>query len=533
MMYKLMIVDDEPEIRAHIKSMIQWEKLNLLLVGEVGDSDSALENFYLFRPHVVIMDICITGMDGISLTQEFLHQDPSLKVIFISSHQDFSYAQKVLSMGASYYLTKPIIAEELNDSLNHVLNELSFKKEESQRIIAARQVIEKNRDLLQRWVIDELINGDITDTPEQVGQQFALLGMNLQGKKHVVAIISVQSCGMAQLDGEFQMAAVKQYIDITFNKNGYEIYSYFDDVKNIKCLISQKDDISNEEFERIFIALSDEINSLLELDIHVGIGLFAENITGISMSAKQAEIALQNASNMSGDSVVSFLNLEKIQTMVSNGCSSYNKKHLTSLLDCIRNGETEMLSNQISFLLNQLVSENDRHEFSMDLLSEVSRICTAAGIDPWKLIDYPVVLKQLFISSPSDFGDVIFFLCDRVNSMLRQKNMDVNSHLIRKAKAFIEENYGDKSLSLEQVSNHIGLSKAYFCALFHKVEGITFKSYLNTIRIEHAKSILITTDKKIYEISCDVGCSDSAYFNRLFKRMTGKSPLQYRNNSIS
>lgn len=529
-MYKLMIVDDEPEIRAHIKSMIQWEKLNLLLVGEAGDSDSAQESFFLLRPQIVIMDICLTGMDGISLTQEFLLQDPTIKVIIISSYQDFSYAKKALSIGVYNYLTKPIVAEELNDSLQRALDELAAKRLENQRAFAARQVVERNRVLLQQWMIEEVINGELMDTPEQIDQQFTLLNMDLRDKKSAVAVISVRSEDNAVHDNGFQLAMVKQCVDTKLGNKGYEVFSYFDEEKNIKCLVNRKDDLTNEELERDFLGIYSEINDMLGLDIRVGIGLFADDIGTIKLSAKQAVLALQNANNMSGESVVSYLNLKSIQPGVNDQHILNYKKILITLCDCIRNRKHEELHNLVSQIMDQLKTENDRRGFAIDLLSGVSKICVEAGIDPWKLIDYPVVVKQLFSSeSIEDFGNVLLSLCDKVNLSLRQKNFDANSYLVRKAKTYIDENYSDKDLSLEQVSEYVGLSKAYFCSLFHKVEGVTFKTYLMDTRIQQAKNMLASTDKKIYEISCDVGCSDSAYFNRLFKRVTGLTPLQYRN----
>lgn len=530
-MYKLMIVDDEPEIRAHMKSMIQWDKLNVILVAEAGDSDTALENYFVFHPQIVIMDICLTGMDGISLTQELMQQDPSVKVVIVSSYQDFSYAQKALSMGVSNYLTKPIVAEELNESLQRIVEEMAEKKRESQRIFAAKQVVEKNREILQQWILEEVINGEFADTPEQIGQQLALLNMDLQDKKCAVAMISVITNDTVMHDGGFQLATIKQYIDTKLGNEGYQVYSYFDDEKNLICMVSRTDACSNEEFEKVFLTINNEVDYLLGMTIRVGLGLFTDNVKGISLSAEQAELAWQNANILSGEPVISFWNLKSIQPAVNNHHVLNNKRYLTMLLDYIRNGKREELVSMIHIIMDQLSTENQRRSFALDLLSGVSKLCVETGIDPWKLIDYPVTVKQLFSSeSITDFGGLVLSLCDKLNDSVKQKNYDTNSHLARKAKVYIDENYWDKNLSLEQVSDHVGLSKAYFCSLFHRVEGVTFKSYLMDVRIQHAKRMLISTDKKIYEISCEVGCADSAYFNRLFKRVTGFTPLQYRNS---
>ena len=122
-MYKLMIVDDEPEIREHIKSAIAWQKRELLLVAEAGDADTAMESAMLLRPQIVVMDICLPGQDGLTLATELMKQDPELQILIVSGFQDFSYAKKAMSIGVSDYLTKPIVAKELNAALQRINNE--------------------------------------------------------------------------------------------------------------------------------------------------------------------------------------------------------------------------------------------------------------------------------------------------------------------------------------------------------------------------------------------------------------------------
>ena len=167
----------------------------------------------------------------------------------------------------------------------------------------------------------------------------------------------------------------------------------------------------------------------------------------------------------------------------------------------------------------------------MEFLGEISRQCSELGIYLWSTIDYPTTVRQLFGGEDTEnFKSSLLQICSRFGQLLSRRDMDANRYLIIKAKKYIEDNYADPELSLEQVSNHVGLSKSYFCSLFHKIENKTFKEYLMDLRIRYAKRMLTSTDKKIYEISCEVGCSDAAYFNRFFKRITGMTPLQYRNS---
>ena len=113
-----------------------------------------------------------------------------------------------------------------------------------------------------------------------------------------------------------------------------------------------------------------------------------------------------------------------------------------------------------------------------------------------------------------------------------RKNGESN-HLMRLAKAYISEHLGDENLCLESVSEHIGLSRIYFCKLFHQMEGTSFSSYLKQERIEKAKNLLLTTNLKVFEISCAVGFSQAKYFGYVFKQAVGLTPVEFQRQGLS
>lgn len=97
-----------------------------------------------------------------------------------------------------------------------------------------------------------------------------------------------------------------------------------------------------------------------------------------------------------------------------------------------------------------------------------------------------------------------------------------------KAKRYIADNYEDADLSLSRVAEYVGLNEKYFTNRFSKETGETFSSYLTGLRMQKAKELLKTTSFKIYEIAEMVGYHSVEHFNRMFKKMNGISPAQYR-----
>jgi two-component system response regulator YesN len=98
---------------------------------------------------------------------------------------------------------------------------------------------------------------------------------------------------------------------------------------------------------------------------------------------------------------------------------------------------------------------------------------------------------------------------------------------IRLAKQYINENY-NTPLTLESVSARIGFNPAYFSTLFKKETDKNFTEYIIEVRIQNAKQLLVQTDKNVDAIAMEVGYSDLKYFSRLFKKITGLNPSEYR-----
>lgn len=102
-----------------------------------------------------------------------------------------------------------------------------------------------------------------------------------------------------------------------------------------------------------------------------------------------------------------------------------------------------------------------------------------------------------------------------------------NNDIIKKAMVYIAENF-NTPLTLEDVSDHVHLHPSYFSTVFKNAAGLSFKEYLNKVRIEESKILLQNTDFSIIDIAVAVGFEDQSYFSKVFKKYTGTTPKQFR-----
>ena len=125
MNWKVVIVEDEDLLRNGLIKVIPWEKLGFTVAGEADNGKEGLELVLKLQPEVVLTDIRMAQMDGLTMAEKIHEWDPKIRIVFISGYDEFDYARRALKVGAAEYILKPIqieqvekILKELNDGLN-------------------------------------------------------------------------------------------------------------------------------------------------------------------------------------------------------------------------------------------------------------------------------------------------------------------------------------------------------------------------------------------------------------------------------
>ena len=151
----------------------------------------------------------------------------------------------------------------------------------------------------------------------------------------------------------------------------------------------------------------------------------------------------------------------------------------------------------------------------------------------WKLRDQSKLVKKMKENADESLNVKKYYLTqdERLKEILSSDLNDVNNNItvIKLAKDYIINNY-NKNISLKDVADEVYLSQNYLSELFKKEIGGGFYDFLSKYRIKRAKEVLLTTNLKVYEIAQMVGYNDSITFGRAFKKITGTTPNNFRNN---
>jgi two-component system response regulator YesN len=479
---RVLIVDDEDTVREGLRAVIDWGTHGFSICGEGSDGEEGLGKMLEMRPDLVLLDIKMPAMGGIEAAERARKAGFTGKIIILSGYSDFKYAQSAIRQGVTAYLLKPVDEDELTDAVSKVRSEIEEEK-------LALAMDREKQGLIRGSVLGDIFQG----------RRSAADHMDVLGMRHGFYRVAALECAdTALLD---------------------ELFGAFNDMEPVgiggRNFLILKGQAGESLFRRSVKALS---RRLEEAGAFIGLGSAVNSFHDIEKSYREAENLLENR----------FFIRTEGETMYATGFNAMNcqgKLHL-----CIVFGETDMISTLLEELRAYCVRSGMGQEKAKGFLAEF----------------YSETMKRIRQEHP-ELGEELPNYVDVNNRMFEQKNLDGVilwfGEDFRRFSALIGcrsltdaaeklRHYVDKyyylNVNLETLAGIFGYNSAYLGRAFHVAAGETFNSYIDRIKIMHAKVFLENTKLKISEISEKVGFSSYIYFHKKFVRYTGKSPNEYR-----
>jgi len=527
--YKVLIVDDEPIVRLAIKSLINWEAYNYSFELEASNGKQALkildENPEI---DIVITDINMPVMNGLELITKIKKLDHYYQIVVLSAHNEYNLVRQAFKLGACDYILKTemdsdIIIKLLNSIIKNV--DLKKKQPDTQKkqlkenflrnLIVSRddqnyndlehQVKEYKVNLSERnlvvcilWIDDyeaaakRYDNNDMNPFIVSVTNAIYQI-LNDIGVGEVISLSSKEYLVMLSIEN-ISSLKIRYMITDILSKIKYSLQNYV----NISVSIGVS---RTQDGYSSIPALLKEAKSNVRMRFLLGKGRIiypehTENITDSDQSGKvnNCNDFIQALREGNSDSVVA--NLENLLKSI--------KKVKHSKIEKVYNYYLEILFNLINYL--DEIGEDGVEVFGkeIDFYQKITRFETIEEINVW--------IRNIT-------AWIIAFLQDKKNVKM--------GWVIAKSKEFIKLNYSN-NITLKMVSEYVNLSESHFSSLFTKTTGCTFVDYLTNLRIEAAKVLMSNTCMKIYEISSKVGYANVEHFSRVFKKITGSSPVSYK-----
>jgi two-component system, response regulator YesN len=527
-MLKLLIVDDEKITRDSLKLYIPWNEIGIDTVDTAKNGIVGLELAKELKPDIILCDIRMPKMDGIEFTSRLREFDQNCKIIFISAYADKEYLKSAINLKAVSYIEKPILMDELKDVIKKTAN--LCIEEANKRMDAAiieNRIIDNLPYIRQKLTMD-LINKtyDISEIKEKYGSsllQFPLLKtfttayiiLNWKLEINVEERISMQQSLLNSFYSKNFLSPSRFLVGL-INNNGIAFIFEGD------C-INKKSDNPYELEELLTYLLK---ASLGNYTVSIGIGPICTNLDEIPSSYQEAI----RASNLQF-----YVGANKIIHAMDNNCSHIlvDKKTYVKFKNLLKKDSTTDVCDLIDKLTMEQMNSKDpdicyvRNIYFKLLLTifEVSRERNL--ISPKEEEEANYIWQE--IANFNTLGEISDYLISNI-TVIFQKGSHGNllNDKIEKITKYVKENYNDRNLSVQNIADKVYLSHTYLCALFKKATGKTVNEYITEVRIENAKNLLKHSSTKLYEITLNIGLTDSNYFCSIFKKNTGLTPTEFR-----
>lgn len=527
-MYKILIVEDEEFVRTSIVQLINWRELGFSVVLQAENGAVGLETAIMEKPDLVLADIRMPEMDGLSFTMKLKEILPETVVAFMTGYDDIDYAKKGIEMGIARYISKPIGIE----SLTKILKELKEKLDKMQH---QKNYLEKTWNQLHQSLplLKERYYKRLVYKPSQISQlvrNMQLFDIPLPSESFSVCILAPDFIDLSSFDIELYNYAIKNLVNDTlggdcplfFNENGQMVIVFSGlDITN------EQDEI--EKITEILNIIKTNINSIFGFSITAALGTIVSAFENLNQSYNEALSAL-DCRYLVGNNQIYY-----IKDIGYHAGFYYPADTCTNLIEAVKTdqeNEIEAHLNEITefFETSSNVSPNNIKlvyaEIAINLLKLMTQL-TDLNQDLWKdgFKLFESIQKNTTIR---DMSLKMMNFAQAVAGELKSAKSMSNQLFINKVISFIKKNYFDENLKLTTAAANISISSGYLSALFKKETGQNFSDFLTQVRIDNAKYLLKNTDKKTYEIAFETGFSNPNYFSYAFKKNTGLSPSEYK-----
>lgn len=531
-MFRIILVDDEEIIRKGLTNHVNWAKYDLEVVGDFSDGLEAYEYIKTHPTDIVITDVKMPEMDGITLAKKLKEEGIEAKVIFISGHADIDYIKSALKVDAIDYILKAIDIAEIEATIERVVSQLKHEDERSRLIESLEKKLSRNLPILQQKALmllireelrEEELNARQLNIPIEEGRYYCLMDLQIRKIWKLYSDMSehdrlIHSLNMHEKIIEI-LETYGKYICFE-NRIGEFVIILEDDADDnqdglLKVAESLTGMISESFGFESYIGISDRFNSICQVHSTydrtvdaISKRFFVNESSGIIIDKSDAADKLQKFRNDTE---------KELRAAVFSGNPEVVKEKLTEIL-----GEAA-----------KLLSGEDVDNFHIFLLLLPSGFFNDSQVHSDIRIKSNRRLLEEYLScaSAQEQQMCLMGVYEEITAYYKQDGDVTTRFIVGRICEIIREEYM-KQLSVTYLAERVHISSTYMCVIFKQIVGKTINEYITEVRIEQARYMLLDPSIKAYDICFRVGYYSPSYFSKIFRKYCGVTPMEYREKNL-
>lgn len=537
-MLKIFLVEDERIMREGLRDNMPWQQFGYEFVGEASDGEMALPLIRKTKPDVLITDIKMPFMDGLTLSQMVVKELPNIKIIILSGYDDFEYARQAIRIGVEQYILKPVTRETMKKVLLEIREKIESEREKKMYMEKFRSEMHEYEMMSRRNFFEKVFGGRLS--VQDIYTEMEKLSLDLEGPYYNLIMVSahrkrkdpdgVNMDSLSFIRSQDEMMhyflRFREYLIFNWNINTYVIL-----IKGEQDQMEIFEQRALQNITRIYSGIEDEY------EWYAATGTTVERLSALpdcynKVNHKMTLRYMTPSGHVITEADEDFSKGSEAEKLDNLDLAKVDSEVLKRFLE---NGSAtevdEFVNNYFQSLQEVLKSKLFRNYLILNIRFVVLAYVESIGCSQEEF------LIRLNEEKIPDLGSSVDEVRKYAYSMIiqaikeRDKKSDDRSHtLLKGALSYIEEHYTNEALSLNEVAAVVDVSPNYFSAIFSQEMGTTFIEYVTKKRMDKAKKLLKQGNMHTSDVASEVGYKDSHYFSFVFKKTQGCTPREYRND---
>lgn len=535
MKYKILIVDDEPLVQVGIKSMVNWDSLDIEVCGTAVNGSIALDMIDTLHPDIVLTDVKMPVLDGIDMIKAYREKSSSDLPVFIvlTSYEEFGLAKKAISLRAFDYLVKVELTQEsltstieralayIDKTLNSPTSQIETESEEESSVML--------RSYTEKFMISLLNN--LFESREQLILQAKDINLSFNFKHYICCYGSFETnqSDNRQTDS-FSLFNSSLLMVRELAEKYQHCHTISLDISHFALLFCYSTEYKDDELNNLMDALKRiqaSLKNYIGINIRCGIGTSVTDPISISESFQYSRLSYRQTDS---DTPVVFLDTASFTSNDTFHFSLFQKE----LTRAYEEYNSDLLRTNINTLCDLLMTNKNHYAQSLDAASNIlymsiSLISEGEHIVKSFFSEYSDGYMSLYRQPDTEqIINWLNFLTDNLCVYFDERKKDYKNKIVSDVKSYISTHICEK-LTLNEVAAQFGISPSYLSQLFSRYNETGFNEYINICKIKAAKPMLKEGGGKVYEVADALSFGSEFYFSKVFKKIEGISPTEYVN----
>ncbi|MGM7721762.1 response regulator [Metabacillus sp. Hm71] len=516
-MYNVLLVDDELSILEGISSLVDWQGCGTRLIGQCRNGQLAVDFIMKNPPDIVITDIKMPNLNGVEMIKRIYPLFPAIKYIILSGYNEFDFAKTAMQYGVKHYLLKPSNEVKIEEALKQIIEELEEQKQKDQFVAGMKTKLQNVLPIAKEQFLKEFITDkkyEVLDW-EYFSQLFEIRTTSEQFKLLVL-----------EIDGEHDFETIFALKEIVTEKLSQQIIHLCTTIGERIVMLCENH--SDQELIEMMKPVQELFANVYRLDFTTAIS-HAGSISQLRKLYHEALDCLTQRFYLGHGSIISAKDMSKEKLEVEP-VQLFDHE---DLIFAIRSGNLEELNDYLQQFFERLQKEklevNVVKSHCLELFMSILRQSKKETRDN-------LFQKIIFFQEFHTLEQIKQFI-ETISREIALQNYDrakeSQCEIIQNVIKYVEENFADETLTLSKIANEVFyMNPDYIGKLFKKETGTKFSSYLVNLRVEKAIELIETQahEGKMLEIAEAVGFGQNPrYFGKVFKKYTGFTPTEYKN----